>query len=134
MRIVLGNGSLARYPQGGGHWAVRLQCLLGLKALGHEVFLLELFWLTGDANHDHHLIRTFFERLRSYGLHEQCAVLAFSNGVTEQNLNAAESYGRSLQEIKDIIATADMLWNDCCGVRQPLLGKFRRRVLIDMDP
>ena len=47
MRIVLGNSSLARYPHGGGHWAVRLQYLLGLRDLGHEILLLELL-LAGD--------------------------------------------------------------------------------------
>ena len=41
LRIVLANGSLAKYPQGGGHWSVFLQYLFGLDALGHEIFWLE---------------------------------------------------------------------------------------------
>ena len=51
LRIVWGNGgSMASYPQGGGHWMVRLQHLLGLRNLGHDVFLLELLRSTGDAS------------------------------------------------------------------------------------
>jgi hypothetical protein len=29
---------------------------------------------------------------------------------------------------------ADLLWNMACSIRQPLLAKFARRVLIDVDP
>jgi hypothetical protein len=133
-RIVLGNSSLARYLQGGGHWTVRLQYLLGLKALGHEVFLLELLWSTGDAAYDRQRIGSFFGRLQPYGLSDHAVLLLFDKDVAEPALEAAETYGRSKQETRELIKSADVLWNDCCGVRQPLLAMFSHRVLIDLDP
>ena len=145
MRIVLGNSSLARYPRGGGHWTVRLQYLLGLRSLGHDVFLLELLLKSGDAARDQHRIDTFFSRLGFYGLENCCALLLFDGSGHPkgaktrmddivQDVDAAEAYGKSHEQIKTIIRDADMLWNDCCGIRQPLVGMFRHRVLIDLDP
>jgi glycosyltransferase involved in cell wall biosynthesis len=133
LRIVLGNSSLARYPEGGGHWAVRLQYLLGLRALNHDVILLELLWSTGDADFDKQRIRKLFQQLDHYGLADCCALVLFEKDA-EQNLDLGSSYGKNMQEIKEIIKSADFLWNDCCGFRQPLLGMFKHRVLVDLDP
>jgi hypothetical protein len=134
LRIILTIGSLAQYPQGGGHWTVLLQHMLGLKQLGHDVFLLELFRSTGDTNTDQGRIETFFTRLRQYDLEDQSALLLFPKGHQEQNLNAASSCGLSLRQVKTVIRTADLLLNFCCAIRQPLLGMFNRRVLVDLDP
>jgi hypothetical protein len=134
MRIVLGNSSLAPYPQGGGHWAVRLQYLLGLRALHHEVALLELLWSTGDTNRDEELIGSFFSRMNRYGLKDNCILLLFDKGSDEQDLERAHAYGRSMRDAREIIKSADLLWNDCCGIREPLLGMFGYRVLLDLDP
>jgi hypothetical protein len=145
MRIVLGNSSLARYPRGGGHWTVRLQYLLGLRDLGHDVVLLELLLASGEPARDEQRIETFFRRLGSYGLEDCGALLLFeqtkdANGGKvrmddiHQDIDAARSYGRSRERVKEAIRNADMLWNDCCGIRQPLLGMFRHRVLLDLDP
>jgi len=133
-RIVWGNGSLADYIDGGGHWTVRIQYLLGLKDLGHDVFLLALLWSTGNPKIDEERIRSFFERLEEYGLKENSAILLFNKDSKEQHLESASAYGKSLQKIKEIIQSADCLWNDCCHIRQPLLGLFERRVLLDLDP
>jgi hypothetical protein len=133
-RIVLGNSSLVRYLQGGGHWMVRVQYLLGLKALRQDIFLLELLWSSGNTQLDQERITSFFKRLECYDLNKQCAVLLFPQDCPEQNLAYATAFGRSLEEVRDIITNSDFLWNDCCGVRQPLLGMFRNRVLIDLDP
>ena len=142
MLIVLGNSSLARYQRGGGHWAVRLQYLLGLRALGHEVLLLELLTASGNPSRDESRIRAFFGRLAHYGLEDCGALLLFTGkNVTGsetpdviQDIDAGRPFGKTLGRIKEIIKNADMLWNDCCGIRQPLLGMFKRRVLIDLDP
>jgi hypothetical protein len=134
LRIVLAEGSLARYPDGGGHWMVYLQYLLGLRALGHEAFFLELLWSTGDAGLDRQRITAFFDRLRGYDLDEQCAVLRFERGNPVQDFELAEVFGRSRADTKEISNSADLFWNSCNGVTQPLLGMFRHRVLIDLDP
>jgi hypothetical protein len=133
LRIVLGNGSLSRYPQGGGHWSVRLQFLLGLRDLGHDAYLLELVYSRGNRREDEQRVQAFLERMQRYGLAERCPVLVLEHGAPPE-INRAVAYGKSLQEIRELIRSADVLWNDCLAVRQPLLGLFRRRVLLDMDP
>jgi hypothetical protein len=134
LRIVLGNGSLAQYPQGGGHWIVRIQYLLGMRALGHDPLLLELLWSTGNRKRDESLIASFFARLQEFGLKECGALLLWPQHTKEQSLELACAYGKTMSQIKEIIKSADLLWNDCAGVRQPLLGMFKHRVLMDLDP
>jgi hypothetical protein len=134
LRVVLGNGSLAKYPQGGGHWIIRIQYLLGMRALGHDPVLLELLWSTGDRNRDESLIASFFSRLEEYGLKECGALLLWPQHAKEQSLELACAYGKTMLQIQEIIKSADLLWNDCAGIRQPLLGMFKHRVLMDLDP
>ncbi len=86
LRIVLANGSLAGYPQGGGHWTVFLQYLLGLRALGHDVFWLEVLKTTGDRARDQKLIWLFLARFRHYGFAERCALLLFTSDVSKGTL------------------------------------------------
>jgi hypothetical protein len=134
LRVVLGNGSLALYPQGGGHWIIRIQYLLGMRALGHDPVLLEFLWSTGDRNRDESLIGSFFSRLEEYGLKECGALLLWPQHAKEQSLELACAYGKTMMQIQEIIKSADLLWNDCGGIRQPLLGMFKHRVLMDLDP
>jgi hypothetical protein len=134
MRIVLGNSSLVKYQQGGGHWSWFLQYPLGLKALGHEVFWLELVQSSGQRENDLSLVRDFFDRLASYDLDRNCAVLLFSADLSFQPIETSEAFGRSYEEVQRIIRSADLLLNFCCAIRQPLLSSFKHRVLLDFDP
>ena len=84
MQIVLGNSTLATYQQGGGHWTRFLQYPLGLKALGHEVFWLELLRSSGRREHDLRLIHGFFDRLAFHNLDRDCAVLLFNSHLDFQ--------------------------------------------------
>ncbi|MGB7442277.1 MAG: hypothetical protein WA919_14515 [Coleofasciculaceae cyanobacterium] len=134
LRIVIGNQTLAKYLQGGGHWIIRIQYLLGLRALKHDVVLLELLWSSGNHQQDEQRISQFFQQLAEYGLAECCVLLLFPKELKEPRFESAQAYGKSKAEIADIIKSADLLWNDCCSIRQPLLGMFKHRVLIDLDP
>jgi len=134
LRIVFGNASLARYPQGGGHWTVRLQYLLGLHAMGHDVFLLELLWSSGDTRYDLKLVASFFARLKLYGVDDRAALVLFKKGDEPPSFENADVFGLSKQRLREIIEGTEIFWNDCYGVRQPLLSMFRHRVLIDLDP
>ena len=134
LRIVLANGSLAKYPQGGGHWTVFLQYLHGLDALGHDLFWLELLKSTGNKERDRKLVRIFLARLSSYGFAERCAVLIFEREVAEATLESAEAYGVPKKQVETIIRSSDLLWNFCCTLRQPFLSLFKYRALIDLDP
>lgn len=134
MQIVLGNSSLVKYQQGGGHWSWFLQYPLGLKALQHDVFWLELLQSSGRREDDLRLIRDFFDRLAFYDLNRNCAVLLFDADLAFQPIEKSEAFGRSGAEIRKIIHSADLLLNFCCALRQPLLSLFKHRALLDFDP
>src|SRR5207302_9870206 len=131
---VLANNSLAGYPQGGGHWACFLQYLVGLNAMGHDVFWLELLRSTGNEARDQRLIKIFFGRFKRYGFKDRCALLLYGQHMTEPTLEWAQAYGMSNHRIRQIAQDSDLLWNFACSLRQPLLSLFKRRVLIDGDP
>ncbi len=124
--IVLGSASLAGYLHGGGHWSWFLQYPLGLRALGHRVTWLETLAASGDAARDGARVREFFEQLRAFGLADNC-ILA----VTGASGAPLEIHGDCLDEVA---REAELFWNLACGVRDPLLSMFKRRVLIDVDP
>jgi glycosyltransferase involved in cell wall biosynthesis len=134
LRIVLGNSSLVKYQQGGGHWSWFLQYPLGLKALRHDVFWLELLRSSGRRNNDLNVIRDFFDRLAPYHLDRNCAILLFNTDLDSQPFEKGEAFGRSMREIRDAVQGADLLLNFCCAIRQPLLSLFKHRVLLDFDP
>ncbi|MBP8291357.1 MAG: hypothetical protein KAX65_01215 [Caldilineaceae bacterium] len=134
MRIVVGNSTVASYPQGGGHWMVTIQCLLGLQDLGHDVFLLGLLRSRGNPNADSRFVNTYFERLKPFELHHHAALLVMPQDVPGHDLRRADIYGIGMQGLVDIIDSADMLWNNCGNVASPLLDRFRHRVYLDGDP
>ncbi len=134
MRIVLGNASLATYLQGGGHWSWFLQYPLGLRALRHDVFWLELVASSGEREHDVRLVRDFFQRLASYGLDSDCAMLVFKGSLNVQALEESEVFGKSRDDLAEIIRGADLLLNFSCALRPPLLLQFAHRALLDFDP
>ncbi len=133
MLIVLASGALAKYPQGGGAWAWLLQYPMGLRALGHNIFWLEMLKSSGDRARDAEVAANFLSRVAFYGLAPHCAVLVFDD-PDFQDIETAQVYGRSRQTLLDLIRSADLLWDLACAVRQPLLSRFRHRVLLDVDP
>jgi hypothetical protein len=134
VQIVLGNSSLVRNQQAGGHWSWFLQYPLGLKALRHQVFWLELLQSSGRRENDLRLVRDFFDRLAFYGLNGSCAVVLFRADLDFQIIEESETFGRSGEDIRRIIHSADLLLNFCCAIRQPLLSLFKHRALLDFDP
>jgi hypothetical protein len=134
IRIVLANaGSLASYPEGGGHWSCFLQYLFGLHHLGHDVFWLEVLDSSGNESKDQQRIKTFFRRFKRYGFSGRCALLLY-DPVRERSLEQARTYGMTQYQIREMAQNADLLWNFACGLREPLLSMFKRRVVIDGDP
>jgi hypothetical protein len=59
-------------------------------------------------------------------------VLLFDAGG--QSLETARVCGCSRARLRAQLADADVVWNFCCALREPLLSAFRRRALIDLDP
>jgi hypothetical protein len=133
MLIVIANRSLASYPMGGGIWAWMLQYPMGLRALGHNVFWLELLKSSGDRARDGELAKNFLARMSLYGLGPHAAVLVFDD-IEVQDLNRAEVYGRPALTVFDLVRSADLMWNFACAIHPPFLSRFRRKALIDVDP
>jgi hypothetical protein len=134
IRIVLASNSLASYPQGGGHWSCFLQYLFGLNALGCDVFWLEVLESCGDGARDQQLISVFSKRFERYGFRNRFALLLYNQHLNEPKLEDCRVYGMGQRRFQEIARDADLLWNFACGLRQPLLLLFKRRVLIDGDP
>jgi hypothetical protein len=133
LRIVL-SGTLANYPQSGGHWTVFLQYLFGLRALGHQVVWLELFPGSRDRLADDRQIQVCLRRFRYYGLSECIGILHYNADVSEPELAACSVHGIEQWRLEEVVASADLLWNFCSGMPRSLLPLFKHRVLVDLDP
>jgi hypothetical protein len=106
MLIVLASRSIASYPLGGGVWSWILQYPLGLRALGHNIFWLELMKASGDRASDAELAKNFLARISPYGLAPHAAVLVFDD-IETQDLDRAVIYGRPKLTVLDIVRSAD---------------------------
>src|SRR6266567_1965689 len=128
LKIVLGDaGSLARYPQGGGHWAVFVQYVAGLLELGHEVLLLEIVDSSGPA--DDPKLDAFFANVTALGWLGRVALLTYAESDWPPDLEQCTVRGLPETELRQLIADADLLLNVCGWIRPPLLGRFRRKAL-----
>jgi hypothetical protein len=133
MRIILGSNALAGYPQGGGLWSIYLQYLLGLRALGHDVFLLEVLRRSPRPELDRRGIGIFLERLRRWGFGNRSALLLY-DGEGGQTIGDDRLYGMAIGHLREIIHSADVLWNFHHSIRRPLLDEFKFKALLDLDP
>src|SRR5271165_3507388 len=120
MLIVFASRTVASYPMGGGIWTWILQYPLGLRALGHNIFWLELMKSSGDHARDAELANNFLSRISPYGLAPHAAVLVFDD-IENQDISRAQVYGRSAQTVLDIARSADLLWSITSAIRPPLL-------------
>jgi hypothetical protein len=132
MLIALGSKSIASYPEGAPLAVGFMQYPLGLRALGHRILWVEVI-STAQLRAHPELIAGFFALMGKYGLAEDCVLIACED-LDHQMLEGSEIYGMSAAKAADLIRSADVLWNFATSIRQPLLGEFRQRALIDGDP
>jgi hypothetical protein len=71
--------------------------------------------------------------MRRWGFGEDCAVLLYDDGQ-QQLLRKNDIYGAVTTSLKQVIRSADVLWNLYCSIRPPLLNEFKRKALLDGDP
>jgi hypothetical protein len=133
-RIVLGGGFLAAYLDGGGHWSAFLQYLLGLRALGHDAFWLEVLDASGDPAVDRARIDGFLTRMRDHGFEGRSAILLHDAPSGAHDLARAACAGVERPQLAEIVRGADLLWNFSASIKPPLVREFRRPVLVDLDP
>jgi hypothetical protein len=120
MRIVVAGRAFDVAGQAGASWAV-LQYVLGLRELGHDVWLLEPV-----AQLQPETVRTFEALRAEFQLGDQAALLVGEG---------RETVGASFQAVREACMSADALLN-LSGVleRSDLLGCFRTRAYVDLDP
>src|SRR5689334_9300566 len=106
MRILFA-GIIARYPFGGVTWC-SLMYLLGLRALGHDVFYVED---TGECVYDPIQNRVSIDP--SYGttlIHEALGRYGLGDRWSFVNYDATY-HGCSAEAVRDFCATADLFIN-----------------------
>lgn len=119
----------AQSGQGGAAWAV-LQYVLGLKALGHEVTLVDPAAIppeVGAAAFESSAAAGFFRRLAAdFGLEGSAALLRAGTRTT---------VGLSHAALVERAQRADLLINISGMLRDPALtDPILRRVFLDLDP
>jgi hypothetical protein len=121
LRRILFSGMVAGDPeQGGASWAV-LQYVLGLRSLGHEVYLVEPI-----DRLDPRSVDFFFELVRDFGLDGHAALLV--RGSTE-------SIGIPYRELVRLAGSSDVVFNVSGMLRdEELVGPAPLRVYLDLDP
>jgi len=121
LRRILFSGMVAGDPeQGGASWAV-LQYVLGLRGLGHDVYLVEPVDRLKPAS-----VRYFSELVRDFGLDGHAALLV--RGSTE-------SCGIPYRELVRLARGTDVVFNISGMLRdEELVGPAPLRVYLDLDP
>lgn len=121
MRVILG-GMVAGVPgHGGATWAA-LQYSLGLRALGHDVLLLDEVRGPGDPAARAACLTHVTD---AFGLERRAALLT----------GGRSAIGLSYDEVLTFAVSADLLVNLAGTVHDPaVLEAVPRRLLVDLDP
>lgn len=127
---ILVAGMVAGHPgQGGAAWAV-LQYVLGLRALGHEVTLVEPVKVPAEQG-DEALAASpaaayFRQLVADFGLEDSAALVRSGSTAT---------VGLSYGELARRAGRADILLNISGMLRDPaVIEPIPRRVFLDLDP
>ena len=131
--VVIAAYNVAGFPEGGGHFWVYLQYVLGLRELGCDVYWLEAFRSKGRAEQEAAALATFRARMGRYGLGGKSIIYA-----TNSKKPAAKAPNDYLdmprEEAEEIFEKADLLLNFHYAISPALLKRFRRTALVDIDP
>ena len=129
--VVLCAYNVANFPNGGGHLWVYMQHVFGMKRLGCDVYWLECFRRSGDAERDAAAIDSFFARLASMGMAGR-VILRKVGGPDPAA--PVEWLGLSEAEAGRVIDRADLMLNFHYAIEPELLARFRRTAMVDIDP
>src|SRR5438132_8747655 len=131
--VVLAAYNTAGFAEGGGHFWVYLQYVLGLRQLGCDVYWLEGFRTTGRADREAAALATFRERMQRYGLGGKFFVFR-TNAETPPSELPTSYVDANHEEAEAVFERADLLLNFHYAISQALLARFRRTALVDIDP
>ena len=131
MRVVMA-GIIARYPFGGVTWCT-LMYLLGLRALGHEVFYLED---SGECIYDP--VQNTISTDSTFGCHYiNDALSAFDLGTRWTFVDYAGNYfGQSREAVIEYCRDADLFINLSGGTWfwREEYARIPHKIFIDSDP
>ncbi|MBW4625870.1 MAG: hypothetical protein KME49_10275 [Brasilonema octagenarum HA4186-MV1] len=115
------------YPTGGGHLWVYLNWALGLRALGCQVIWLEAVFPWTSAPEVQALVTALKHNLEPYGLAESVALCCADDQPLPETVQS---------DCLDLEAAteADLLLNMRYGMPSDVVKRFRRSVLLDIDP
>jgi len=131
--VVIAAYNVAGFPEGGGHFWVYLQYVLGLRELGCEVYWLEAFRTKGRAEQEAAALATFRARMERYGLSGK-SIVYVTNSKKPSPDGPREYLGMKRHEAESVFAKVDLLLNFHYAMSPALLERFRRTALIDIDP
>ena len=160
--VVVSPCNVAAFPEGGGHFWVYLQYVLGLRQLGCDVYWLEEFRPRGTEEETNALLAPFLARMKRFGLEDKVILYTEDTqrrpsakhgalGVPtsacspdhtlkrELQPAAPEAgvpiyFGRRREEAEAIFERAGLLLNFHYVISPALLARFRRTALVDIDP
>src|SRR5881394_2973081 len=131
--LVIAPYNVATFPEGGGHFSVYLQYVLGLHQLGYDVYWLEAFRSKGRTEQEAAALATFRGRMKQHGLEGNC-ILYLTHSKEPTPEAPTEYLGMDRDEAEAIFARADLLLNFHYAISPGLLARFRRTALVDIDP
>ena len=134
MTIFLGCGFAAKYREGGGNFSVPLQWMLGLRRLKLDAIWLELLPATDDPEADQARIDNFQTGIAGAWIAGRYCLLYQKPAANTHDLDAMRCIGMSKRKLLDRLAGPNILLNLRYSIHPPLLLKFERRILCDLDP
>jgi len=130
--VVISPFNVLNFPEGGGHFWVYMQYAQGLRALGCDVYWLEAFRRGDRRAEEDALLAPFLARLARFGFGGK---LILYRGEPGSAAGLPEEYvGRTRGEAEAIFERADLFLNFHYAIAPPLLARFRRTALVDIDP
>ena len=127
--VVVSPYNVASFLEGGGHFWVYMQYVLGLRQLGCQVYWLEQFNLWPETERGKAALEVFSQRMQSFGLRDN-----FLFYFLDKNSNQIAFVGREAAEVKSIFRQTDLLLNFHYAAENRILEYFRRTALVDIDP
>src|SRR6266545_4085364 len=104
--VVVSPYNVANFSEGGGHFWVYMQYVLGLRQLGCEVYWLESFRGTGDEQADGSQLAPFLARMEQFGMDGK--TLLYRCNAPRDPDGLPESYfGKKRAEVEAIFERAD---------------------------
>ena len=131
--VVMSVYKVANFPDGGGHFWVYMQYAQGLRRLGCDVYWLEQVRFPLDPDRRAHLLSTFHERMKCFGLEGKTLLYELDRRPAE-GASAPSFIGRTWPEAEAVLRRADLLLNFHYAIDPRLLACARRTALVDIDP